>query len=350
MAEISVIVPVYNVEQDLQHCINGILAQSYTDFELILINDGSPDRSGAICEQYAEKDARIRVIHQENQGSGPARNAGIKAAQGKYLYFCDPDDKTEPNLLKDNLQLAEQYGANLIVFGYFDEKDTGKGKAVIEKYAEEQWLEEKMMFRQAFGKLYEYHLMNTLWNKLYRRDFLIEHACWFSNQRVGQDTLFNYQVYAEMERVYIHSGIYYHYVQDRQDSSTNRFRKDRFQMRHEETVQFEQLLEHWGWKETYQHLIDNDWINTFYVGANNVIQHNSPLTARAQKNELRRMQQTPKVQAVLEEVPISTINSSFMKMVIASMKYTPIPAAYYLFQLRQWLKGEKRAGKVKERN
>lgn len=95
MPEISIIVPVYNVEKYLPRCIDSILAQTFTNFELILVDDGSPDNCGAICDEYAQKDSRVVVIHKENQGVSSARNRGLDVAQGKYIMFCDSDDKVD---------------------------------------------------------------------------------------------------------------------------------------------------------------------------------------------------------------------------------------------------------------
>lgn len=100
MPEISVIVPVYNVEQYLQRCVDSILSQSFSDFELILVDDGSPDRCGAICDTYAEQDNRVCVIHQENGKASAARNAGIEAAKGKWIAFVDPDDWIHQHYLR----------------------------------------------------------------------------------------------------------------------------------------------------------------------------------------------------------------------------------------------------------
>lgn len=96
MPKISIIVPVYNVEMYIHHCIDSILSQTYTDFELILVDDGSPDNCGNICDAYAQKDSRIRVIHQENSGLSAARNAGMEIANGEYILFCDSDDYVTP--------------------------------------------------------------------------------------------------------------------------------------------------------------------------------------------------------------------------------------------------------------
>ena len=92
MPKISVIVPVYKVEKYINQCIDSILAQTFSDFELILVDDGSPDKCGEICDEYANKDPRIHVIHQENAGQGKARNVGMDQAVGKYIIFLDSDD------------------------------------------------------------------------------------------------------------------------------------------------------------------------------------------------------------------------------------------------------------------
>ena len=110
---ISVIVPIYKVEKYLRDCVDSILAQSYTDFELILVDDGSPDRCGEICEEYARKYPRVRVIHQENQGLSGARNAGMDVAKGEFLTFIDSDDMVSPEYLSTLLQALEDSDADL---------------------------------------------------------------------------------------------------------------------------------------------------------------------------------------------------------------------------------------------
>ena len=100
--EISIIVPVYKVEKYLNECIDSILAQTFTDFELILVDDGSPDNCPALCDAAAEKDSRVRVIHQQNKGLSGARNAGINVARGNWLGFVDSDDMIDPTFWKTN--------------------------------------------------------------------------------------------------------------------------------------------------------------------------------------------------------------------------------------------------------
>lgn len=111
---ISVIVPVYMVEEYLQDCVDSILKQTYQNFELILVDDGTPDSSGRMCDEYAEKDSRVKVIHKDNGGLSDARNAGIEVATGKYITFIDSDDVVASNYLEIMYQLAQNYQAELV--------------------------------------------------------------------------------------------------------------------------------------------------------------------------------------------------------------------------------------------
>ena len=114
---LSIIVPVYNVENYLPKCIESILAQTFRDFELILVDDGSPDCCPAICDEYAAKDSRIAVIHQQNTGVSVARNAGLDRARGKYIGFVDPDDWIAPEMYEEMIAYIEKSNADLAVCG-----------------------------------------------------------------------------------------------------------------------------------------------------------------------------------------------------------------------------------------
>lgn len=152
---LSIIVPVYNVEQFLQKCIDSILAQTMTDFELILINDGSPDRCGEICDEYAVKDSRIIVIHQQNQGVSAARNAGLKIAKGEYIGFVDPDDWIEKNMYEAMIESAQKYCADVVACGikYYDSDYTfiKSDLSVVKEYDNEQMLLELFGMPTCFG-------------------------------------------------------------------------------------------------------------------------------------------------------------------------------------------------------
>lgn len=115
---ISIIVPVYNVEAFLPKCIESLMNQTYTDIEIILVDDGSPDGCGKICDEYAARDTRIRVIHQANAGVSAARNVGLDVAKGEYIGFCDSDDFVSPEMYSDMLRAIQSFHAQIAICGY----------------------------------------------------------------------------------------------------------------------------------------------------------------------------------------------------------------------------------------
>lgn len=131
MPKVSVIVPVYNVEDYLESCVASILMQTEPDFECILVDDGSPDNSGALCDRLAEGDERIRVIHQQNKGLGGARNTGIEAAKGEWLLFVDSDDSIEPNTLDLALKAAGRHRAEMVLFSIETTDAAGSPQGVL---------------------------------------------------------------------------------------------------------------------------------------------------------------------------------------------------------------------------
>ena len=125
MPKLSVVVPVYNTEKYLQECIDSVLAQTFDDFELILVDDGSTDKSGAICDNYCQLDGRIRVIHQNNGGVTAARKHGMEVAEGEYISFIDSDDWIEPNMYQDMLTYANLHNADMVLCDMLAEKRDG---------------------------------------------------------------------------------------------------------------------------------------------------------------------------------------------------------------------------------
>ena len=117
--KISVIMPVYRVEDYVGRAIESMQKQTLQEFEFLIVDDGSPDRSGEICDAYAREDERIRVFHRENQGAPTARNTAMEMARGKYLYFLDSDDWAEPQMLEEMYELAEKHQAELVVAGFY---------------------------------------------------------------------------------------------------------------------------------------------------------------------------------------------------------------------------------------
>ncbi len=192
MAKVSVIVPVYNVEKYLHCCVDSILAQSFTDLELLLIDDGSKDKSASICDEYASKDSRVRVFHKENGGSSSARNIGLDNAHGEWIMFVDGDDWIDSNMLEIYLQEAEIHDAEVVLgdykFVYLDS---------INIFKLPNWTENKILSLNNYitsvwtclagsivkQRLYEEYQLYCPQNITYCEDFhLMVRLCFFSEK------------------------------------------------------------------------------------------------------------------------------------------------------------------------
>ena len=218
---ISVIVPVYRVEAYLDRCVESIRSQTVTDFEIILVDDGSPDRCGQICDRYAAIDDRIRVVHQENRGLSGARNAGLETARGEYLCFVDGDDEIDPGMLKSMEHAICSDAYDLAICGYRRfAGDEAIPKTETESRGEP--LTEKALWEEVFGRL-----SNAAWGKLYRRERIGELR--FPEGMIhGEDLIFNLQYLTRCKKGVILNAPYYHY-RIREDSITgSAFRESRF--------------------------------------------------------------------------------------------------------------------------
>lgn len=164
--QISIIVPVYNVADYLPKCIESILAQTFTDFELILINDGSPDKSPQICDHYASLDSRVHVIHKKNGGVSEARNCGLDIARGKYIGFADSDDWLAPDMFELLYNLSEKHDADISICGHYVVTDDSTEPLY-------EYFEGEIVYSNVEGvqKIVEdVEIQSYLWNKLFKRE------------------------------------------------------------------------------------------------------------------------------------------------------------------------------------
>lgn len=169
---VSIIVPVYNAERTIRRCIDSILAQQYTDFELLLVDDGSGDSSGAICDTHAAQDARVRVFHQENAGVSAARNLALDQAQGVYLQFLDSDDWITPDATSSLVRAAETQHCDLVISDFY--------RVVGDRVSHKGDIDDDILLSR---EEYATHMMENpadfyygvLWNKLYRRSIVEQH-------------------------------------------------------------------------------------------------------------------------------------------------------------------------------
>ena len=190
---ISVIIPVYNAEMFLHKCLDSVLKQTYKNFELILVNDGSKDNSLQICREWSSKDSRVKTIDQVNQGPGAARNTGLAAANGDYIYFLDSDDFIETELLTKAIQSVEDYNFDMIVFGF--NKLTVEGKKISTIKHKDTDLRNVQHQQENLAELFLDGGCFAVWDKLFRRDFLIQNNIVFDLKKRGEDLAFMIKSY-----------------------------------------------------------------------------------------------------------------------------------------------------------
>lgn len=232
----SVIVPIYKVELYLEKCIQSILNQTFKDFELILVDDGSPDSCPKICDDYAKIDSRIKVIHKTNEGLVAARNSGIQVAKGEYICYVDGDDWISEKLLQTVYDKAiNKYNPDMVVFNavrQFKDKQVeipkGPEEGIYCKEKLEKDIYPYMMYdnRQPFctGLIFP-----VAWNKIFKREILINHYCREERIKMGEDNAFVFECLYYSKNVFFCEDVLYYYNQLNTNSMTNNYDPTRFE-------------------------------------------------------------------------------------------------------------------------
>lgn len=236
MPTVSIIVPVYNSQSYLRKCIDSLLSQTYSDFEILLINDGSKDQSGYICDEYAKKDNRIRVIHKANGGVSSARNRGLDEARGKYIMFCDGDDSVKPIYCEALVNLAKDYDDCLVIGGVTILNDNRPERDML---CDEYPLgETATLSNQAFCDLYvklnlhgNFQLLHMPTNKLFSRRIIEDYGLRFDPSiHYNEDIIFNLRYLEKTEYVKIFNKPIYNYYTSTPDSACKRYFPDIYNM------------------------------------------------------------------------------------------------------------------------
>lgn len=246
-SKVTVIVPVYNVEPYLERCVNSLMHQTFDDVEILLIDDGSTDRSGELCDRMAQQDERIRVFHKENEGQGIARNLGLQNASGKYVCFLDSDDYYDPDTCRELYELMERTHADLCCYGY--QIETGEQQIVRVPH-----IRDAEYTAEAFYKKFVPHYFGddpaedelrgfSSCMTIFRRDVIEEHGIRFPSEReyLSEDTIFSLRFCAYADKAVTTSKVYYHYCQN-PESFSHAFHEERL----EQTLAFGKVLDEWA--------------------------------------------------------------------------------------------------------
>ena len=220
--KISIIVPIYNVEKYLPCCIDSLLNQKFTDTEIILVNDGSSDDSPALCDEYAKRDHRIRVVHKQNEGAGYARNSGLEVALGEYIAFVDSDDYVELDAYQNLYSIAAEKKTDVIYFAcqYIDKHGNIWREPISckeKRYHTERDIRGLMldMIANPPNEKNDMYIQCSVWSGLYRHDIIKNHELRFQNEKEkltgGEDLLFNLDYLLHSSNVITIPDVFYNY-------------------------------------------------------------------------------------------------------------------------------------------
>ena len=204
---ISIITPVYNAEQYLDECIGSVLNQTYTNIELILINDGSTDGSPGICRKWADQDERVKLIDKKNEGAAIARNIGINNAKGSLIGFVDNDDIIEPDMYEIMYRDMKKADADIVMCNSRSYKDGKRGKNSLERYSSFE-IERRALVERFLS--YEKIFASSVWSKLYKKEIIGE-VRFLENIMLGDDYFFNGIIYPKIRKMYYEERMLYNY-------------------------------------------------------------------------------------------------------------------------------------------
>lgn len=343
---ISIIVPVYNNAPYLKQCLDSICGQTYTDLEIIAVNDGSEDDSLKILESYANSDSRIKVINQKNKGLSGARNAGIDASSGDYIMFLDGDDWVDITVCEKAISIAKLFNTDLVLWSYYREYSTQAKPVYILGECEKQWDENNVseLYKQLVGldgeQLREPQKTDaivTAWGKLYRRA-IIGNIRFVDTKIIGtEDVLFNIQVFSSICSAAYIPQTYYHYRKTNANSITRCYKKD--------------LVSQWGnlYNLIEFHLNESKAPKEFYKALNNRIAlgliglglnivQGTNLSYIESIKELRIILSMDRYKKALKDLPMEYFPIHWKLFFYCARKKAVIPM-YLLLKIMNYLRG-----------
>jgi glycosyltransferase involved in cell wall biosynthesis len=309
--KVSVIMPVYNVENYVSRAIESILNQTLDDFEFLIVDDGSSDSSGKVCDAYASRDGRVRVFHRTNSGAPAARNFALDQASGEYVYFLDSDDWAEPDMLRDMYRLGSENDLELVVAGfYIDTYGSQRRKDCLrdKRSVDARIFESQRAFREGAYAMFDMNLLYPPWNKLYLRAYIQDNGLRFP-QTFWDDFPFVLSVIRDVERVGVTDHAYYHFIRARADSETSRYRKGMYEKREDEHRWMLELYDHWDvHDERSMEVVYRRYAERLVGCIENACDPASGMSRKQMRERVAMMISTPQAkEAVMHTVPHSTM-------------------------------------------
>lgn len=333
--KVSVVMPVYNAEKYLAKSIDSMLNQTLKEIELILVNDGSRDKSLNICEEYAKRDSRITVINKKNEGACIARNTGIDLAKGKYIQLIDADDYIENNMLEEQYNLAEETNAEVVMCGMKFDIHQKDGQVIIsESHYKNLVLKSQEEIKPIFMDLFDNLLFNYTHNKLYNAEFLKKNNLKFIEWLpIDQDTNFNIDVFKNLNKLTISTKSYYHYVKTFEETIVTRYHANKFAVRTFRYDRLKELLENWGiYNEENKKKLASMYIH-HVIECFEIYHHKKcDLTTKEKNQEIKKILNTKQVKACMKI--LDNTNSKYTELIYKYMRNNNIFMIYFISKIK----------------
>ena len=328
LPKISIIMPAYNVDRYVRRAVESLQHQTFEDWELLAVDDGSSDRTGQILDSIADRDIRVTVIHQENGGAPAARNNALDRARGKYVMFFDADDWAEPQMLADMVKFGDAHDLELVIAGFYI--DTYYGAAdqhtTEVKNCPDAVFATQTDFRAAAWRLFDVNQLYPPWNKLFLRSRIEELGLRF-RPTFWDDFPYVLDYIRDVQKVGVISHPYYHFIRQRSESETARWRPDMYDKREEEHGWMLDLYHHWGLDgdAASMEMVQRRYAERLVGCIENVCNPKCTLSVHQKMAEIERMISTDRAQVA---VAVARPHSRMMQMMVAPIRQRNAALAY----------------------
>lgn len=338
LIKLSIIIPIYNAEKYLERCIDSILLQSFQDFELILVNDGSTDRSRFICESYAQRDNRVILINKPNGGSSSAKNIGLSHARGQYIEFVDADDYLDKEYIEHLWTGCDEYDADVCIgnvsFTKIRNSDI-KSKKHVEMKRGYFTLKDFLMF---YPQYMPKAIIGAPWNKLYKKEIIDAYEIKFDTKiKNNEDTHFNYWYLSKCSSVYVSDEPYYNYVDENVSSASRSYIPNLFDiylMTYDKAIKF---LKDTG---VYEHNIgfQRQYFINLVIGAmNQIVLCKNRLSRSDKLKQIKKIVNNIKVEEAVKNIRYADRKKQILLMLMKKKYYRTI---YLMILMNYKIKGK----------
>lgn len=334
MAQISVIVPVYNGAKYINKCIEMIINQTFKNFELIIIDDGSTDNTKEMINEYAKKDTRIKLISKKNEGTWAARNRGIDESIGKYIVFFDCDDWYEDDLLQEMYQSIENNDVDLVISGQTNVTVDENGETIrrVKVLPKEYFFETKNEILDNYILLRKEEIGDTLWNKIYKAEIIKKYTLKFENYKRGEDTIFNANYYELIDNCIVLGKAFYSYRIENSNPVWLKYSENYLNIVSAESNTIIGKLEKWGKYSSdakeYQSTHFSYRIIEYFYG---VVYPSNQISF---KNKYEKVLNIITDEEVKKNLVCSNVNGKFNKLIIKLMKSKNVVLILFLIRIK----------------